>query len=286
MSGTDEEAKRSEILERLEELLDRKVPIDALDALRSALDYPLQDQVELNRVALGIDSNVFMRLAANPKSADILDYLPLHGAPIILPGQAIQEFWNNRLTAVQTVSSSVKKDFDQLTKSAIKVDAQFGDFQANVTSMLDNFESEFGYIYDENTTNNISKMLEILEDQAHCYFVPRNRFCKFAEVRKLTMTPPGYKDSGHGDFFIWTDFLFGLLTCVQNGGEKSTFDKVVILTNEKKPDWSIRGTPHPILIAEIHALFGTSFDLWDLDTFGSQVQQALANGHAQRGRQR
>jgi hypothetical protein len=275
VSGTDGKAVRADALERLEELLDRRAPIDPLDALISALDYPLQDQVELGKIALGIDSSVFLRLATHPKSADILDYLPLHKAPIILPGQAIQEFWNNRLSVVQTVSSSIKKNFDQLAKDAKRVDAQFEEFESSITKMLEEFESKFGYIYDENTANSVSKMLEILKDQACCCFAPRDRFSKIAEIRKHTMTPPGFKDSGHGDFFIWADFLLGLLTCSQNDSDKPSFDKVVMLTNDQKPDWSTRGTPHPIMIAEIRALFAAPFDLWNLDTFVSQVQLAV-----------
>lgn len=276
MYGTKVAAAPVDALDRLEALLDRRLPIDPVNALRSALNYGHHQQVELGKIAIGIDSSVFLRLATHPKSADILDYLPLHSAPLILPGQAIQEFWNNRLSVVQTVSSSVKKNFDQLAKDARRVDAQFDEFEQHISGMLQDFESRFGYIYDENTRNSVAKMLDILKDQAYCYFVPRNRFQPIAQIRNRTMTPPGFKDNGDGDFFVWADFLLGLLMCTAS--EKSaSFDKVVLLTIDQKPDWSTHGTPHPILTAEVHALFGAPFDLWTLEEFVSEVQQVVGS---------
>jgi hypothetical protein len=274
VSGTNVDTEHDDALERLEAVLDRQVTMEPLAALTQAVNDHAEQQVDLGKVALGFDSSVFMRLATGRRSADILDYLPRHNAPLILPGQAIQEFWNNRLSVVLTVSTSLKRNFNQLATDVAKVDTRFGDFEEKMTAMLDSFDSQFGYIYDENTKNSVAKMLAILQDRASCTFVPRIRFSRIAELRKQTRTPPGFKDDGYGDFFLWADFLFGLLMC-KSAGSESDFEKVVLLTNDSKPDWSTHGTPHPILSAEVYSLFNKPFDLWDLDTFVTEVERVL-----------
>jgi hypothetical protein len=274
MSGTDENARYADAVERLEGVLDRRVPMAPLPALTQAMSNSPAQEIDLSKIAIGFDSSVFLRLANDPKSADILDYLPRHNAPLILPGQAIQEFWNNQVSVMHTLSKSMKKSFDQLAKDVNKLDAQFSEFEQQMIDMLDSFELQYGYAYDENTRGKVARMLSILEERADCYFVPRCRFKRIAEIRNRTKTPPGFKDDGDGDFFVWADFLFSLLMC--NSGESNKdFDQVVLLTNDQKPDWSISGTPHPILSAEIGALFKTPFYLWDLKFFGSQVERAL-----------
>lgn len=274
MSGTDITAKHEDALEQLEAILDRKVALEAVSALADAvLEQPGQP-ADLSKVAFGFDSGVFMRLATHRRSADILDYLLQHESPLIIPGQAIQEFWNNHLNVVDSVPSSIKKKFDQLAQAASKVDAQFADFEHKTKAMLSDFQSQFGYVYDENTRRNLAKTFSILRESAHCSYVPRTRFGATAEMRKRTKTPPGFKDGGDGDFFVWADFLFGLLTCGSEG-ERGNFEHVVLLTGDEKLDWSSKGTPHPVLSAEIRTLFGVSLNLWTLDRFAAEVDRVL-----------
>jgi hypothetical protein len=274
VSGTDVTIKYDEALERLEAVLDRRTINEPLTTLSEAVHDRPKRPASLGKVAFGFDSSVFMRLATHRRSADILDYLLRHDAPLILPGQTIQEFWNNQLSAMETVGTSLKKRFDALAAEAKKVDEQFGEFEKQMTDMLAVFQTQYGYIYDGDTKNSVAKMLSILQDRAFCAFVPRTRFNNLAQIRKRTRTPPGFKDSGDGDFFVWADFLFSMLTC----GFDSTsghFDHIVLLTNDRKADWSTNGTPHPVLTAEVDALFGVPFDLWDLETFSDAVSGVL-----------
>jgi PIN like domain len=272
VSGTDTAGMRAEAVERLEAVLDREVSMEPLKALALAVHGRSAQQIELGKIAIGFDSSVFLRMATHQKSVDILDYLPRHEAPLVLPGQAIQEYWNNHLSVMQTVSDSIKTSFNNLSRDTRKVDAQFGEFEQQVQEMLSGFEVQFGYIFDGSAMDKLSQMLGILQEQAYCGFAPRGRFAHIARIRKQTKTPPGYKDDGDGDFYLWADFLLGLLMLKSAG---KNFEQVVMVTNEKKPDWSTRGTPHPILTAEVTTLFEVPFDLWNLDTFVSHVQHAI-----------
>ncbi len=103
-------------------------------------------------------------------------------------------------------------------------------------------------------------------------YVPRTPFFQIARARNDTMTPPGFKDSGHGDFYLWADFLLGLLMAASNN---ERFTKAVLLTMDEKPDWSRGGLAHPILVAEVEALVGVPFEAWNLQRFASYVATAV-----------
>lgn len=139
-------------------------------------------------------------------------------------------------------------------------------------SMIDEFAKEYGHVYDAATNASVAKMLQILQESASCSFVPRARFEGLARARKKTKTPPGFKDDGDGDYFVWADFLYGLLTSL---GEGQRIQHVILLTNDQKPDWSTAGTPHPVLSAEVKALFGAKFHLWNLERFRKEVVKAI-----------
>ncbi|WP_280181428.1 PIN-like domain-containing protein [Nocardia farcinica] len=263
---TDEQA-----LDLLEQVFDRVVDLQPLNALTGAIGEVSKPVPNLKQAAIGFDSSVFIRLATHRRSVDILDYLPNHKGPLVLPGQAVQEFWNNRLAAIDTVGRSLEKKFQALADDVQKVDAQFGDFEHETKQMLERFQRDFGYIYDKKTKDRVAKMLLILEENATCRFVPRSRFISLANFRKRTKTPPGFRDDGDGDFFIWADFLFSLLTW-SSPDRSGGFSHVILLTNEKKPDWSTNGRPHPILAAEVNCLFKARLDLWDLETFIDAVE--------------
>ncbi|TDD89531.1 hypothetical protein E1293_04795 [Actinomadura darangshiensis] len=272
MSGIDTPHAAS--LDRLEAVLNRQSPVDAIAALTQAVQKAPKPSVSLNEVALGFDASVFLRLATEKRSVEILDYLIQHAAPLVIPGQAIQEFWNNQLNVVDTVGTTLRKRFDSLAVEAKKIDSRFGDFEDEVLKMLERFQRQFGYIYDENVGDSVTRMLEILQSKSCCSFVPRDRFICAAQIRNSTRTPPGFKDAGDGDFYVWADFLFGLLVHESEPGGQN-FKQVVLLTNDRKADWSTHGMPHPILTAEVRTLFDVPFDVWDLEKFGSEVRKSL-----------
>lgn len=246
-------------------VLSRERPIEALTAL--ALAYrPEPPALSLNTSAIALDSSVFLRLGTQE---GVIDYLGAnHPAPIVLPGQSIQEFWNNNLSAAESIASGISKKFDALKVEVEKVDATFGDFSMQFGALLDEFRESFGYAYDAGTVRRTLSLFEMLKSKAVVSYVSRERFAAMADSRNKTRTPPGFKDSGDGDFFIWLDLLKGLLTTKENG---SKFDRVILVTNDKKVDWSRAGVPHPILTAELQALVGVPLETWTLAKLASEV---------------
>jgi hypothetical protein len=256
-------------LAKLESVLDRKTPVNSLDALSSAMRPKAKEANDLNKIAFGLDSSVFLKLGSHKQSADIVDYLDTrHSGPLILPGQAVQEFWNNQLAAVETVATGLKKKFDALKLDASKVDVNFGDYSEKMQSLLDSFSSEYGYVYDEATLRSTSNILDVLKKKAFLSYVPRTRFSDIAITRKRTKTPPGFKDDGDGDFYIWIEFLGGLMQAKDSG---QNFQHAVILTNDQKIDWSRAGIAHPVLTAEVAKLVDVTFEVWTVDQFYAAI---------------
>lgn len=267
-----EQSLETKLLCDLEDILDRKTPIDALGALVGAINHKASPQNPLHKTAIGLDANVFLRLAKHQRIEDIIDYFSTsHTAPLILPGQSVQEFWNNQLYVVDTISASLKKRFEALKSEAEKITEDFGGFYENFAGVFENFERDYGYIYEETSIRATLSLLEMLRERANVTYVPRERFHRIAENRKRTRTPPGFKDDGHGDFYIWAEFIFGLLKERAAGRH---FEHIVLVTNDQKTDWSRGGVAHPLLVAEARAAFGTSFETWTLDKLWNAINGA------------
>lgn len=239
-------------------VLSRDLDFSAIASLIAAY-RPEPREIGLSVTAIAFDSSAFLRLGAQ---TDVIDYLNIHHpAPIILPGQAIQEFWNNHLNVVDTIATGIGKKFEALEAEVRKVDATFLDFSGKFNALLNEFRESFGYAYDGATARGTQLLLEALDRKAMSSFVSRIRFSDIAVHRKRTKTPPGFKDDGDGDFYIWVDMLSSLLEAKKSG---IAFEHVVLVTCDKKPDWSRDGIPHPILSAELEALIGTTFEIWDV----------------------
>lgn len=274
MSGIDTPTVNSSLADqdRLITVLDRRIPLRSLDALVQAL-RPAPDTCQLQGTAICLDANVFLRLSAHSKSEDIIDYLKsTHSAPLILPGQAIQEFWNNQLAAVETVSTALKKKFEQLKTEVAKIDKNFGTYAEEITNILDRFSAEHGHVYDEGTVRKTLGLMEMLQERAHVPYASRLAFNDIAVHRKKTKTPPGFKDEGDGDFYIWVDLLTGLL---QVSAQAKNFNRVVFVSNDQKVDWSRAGIAHPVLVAEVRALVDVPFEIWTIDKLASEIDKAI-----------
>ncbi len=254
-------------------VFERISEIDALGALVDALD-PKKSKVSLLNTAIGLDANVFLRLADDAKSALVVDYLSgIHQAPLILPGQAVQEFWNNQTEAVATVSKKLGNSFKSFKNAVEGIDDDFGDYLERIELLLDEFSTEHGNVYEEATVKKTASVLNNLRANAEATFCPRPRLLQLAVHRDKTKTPPGFKDSGDGDFFIWADFLHGLRTMQHEG---RTFGRAVLVTNDTKKDWSRDGVAHPILTAEAHALLDVPFETWTLKQLVAAIEAETA----------
>jgi PIN like domain len=246
----------------------------ALPALIAAM-RPEASTSSLAETAIGFDSSVFLRLGAHPKSEDILDYLSSkHTAPLILPGQAIQEFWNNQLQAVDTIATNFKKKFDAFQAELKKADPFFSQYAEKIEALLEDFRTQHGHVYDEATVRKTIAVLEMLQSRASVPYASRTGLLDVAAYRKRTRTPPGFKDDGDGDFFIWADFLTGLQI---ERAEGASFSRVILVTRDQKLDWSRSGVAHPILAAEVHALLEVPFEIWNDEKLSTEINKALAD---------
>jgi hypothetical protein len=267
MSASEEQLKR------LEDVLDRRVAIRAMECLRKAVTQKPGVLSSISDVAIGLDANVFLKLSGHKNRADVVDYFASrHKAPLVLPGQVIQEFWNNQFAVIHSVAVQFKKNFDALGAEAQKIDSTYGEFAEKATALLQDLGSQYGYIRDKATVTNLTSICEMLSSVARVEYVSRLRFHELAVHRKRTRTPPGFKDDGDGDFFVWLDVLAGLLIEKEAG---RTFDRVVMVTDDKKIDWSIAGVAHPILCAEVEALTGASFEVCSFDALIGMVKAEI-----------
>ncbi|MGQ3039045.1 MAG: PIN-like domain-containing protein [Brevundimonas sp.] len=247
----------------------RQTPVDAVSALIEAFTLP-ETRISLDETAIAIDSNVFLNLSGKKEYTDALDYLGgQHKCTLVLPGQSLQEFWNNHLNAVKTVTSSLKKKIDEFSDELSAVDDDFGETVPELKRLLGELNERRGHIYSAETSARTLNMIERLKSRAIVPYADRSQLVGLAAHRKITKTPPGFKDDGDGDFYIWADILTGLYTAKKTG---SQFKQVALITDDKKEDWSRNGTAHPILAAEVMAILGVPFQTWSLKRFRELVK--------------
>lgn len=254
------------------DVLDRRTTIDAVGALRRALRRE-ESTVPLAETAIGFDANVVLRLGTERRNDGIIDYLrSLHRAPLILPGQVVQEFWNNQHNAIKSMATNGRDQFQKLKNELEKFDDDFGGFATKFDELMTNFSEEYGYMFDPSTVSRTDVFLDVLNTRALVPFVERSLYSDIASVRHTTKTPPGFEDTGDGDFYVWADLLRGLQLARDAGTE---FKNVALITQDKKKDWSRDGNPHPILAAEVIALTGKTFETWTLDQLRAKVNASV-----------
>jgi len=277
-------ALKPKTFEQIAAVLDRRNSIPALEKLIFAINHS-QDRTQntekenqnkyedLDKTAVGFDSNVLLLIANHAKNADIVDYLTnVHKAPLILPGQSIQEFWNNELSAVDTHGKKLSSAIGQLNSTLDSFDQEFGGIQQKLRDQFEEFNQNYGHAYLPQSKEKSIKFFEMLSKKAITPFAPRTQFEGICNQRKRTKTPPGFQDSGDGDFYIWLDYLTGLMLSKQNG---VGFSHCMLVTNDVKKDWSRKGVAHPILTAELSALVQCPFETLTLDMFVSRIKARL-----------
>lgn len=247
-----EQIQPNEANSRLRSVLSWDVPIPALESVTRALSVSKRPQVITRNAAICFDSNVFLNLGKGRTGADLVDYFGgLHQGPIILPNQVLLELWNNQLNGVEEYVGRLSREFRQLSTSIQEIDPGYSTLKDGASHLVQTFQEDFGHLLDENTRTDLNALLEMFSKKAIVSQVSRSDFHSIAALRKRTKTPPGFKDDGDGDFFVWAEFLNGLLDAKSRGLD---FDVAVLVTDDVKKDWSTHGTAHPILNAEVSAL--------------------------------
>lgn len=242
--------------------------VGALSHLKKSVSWAAPPLDALNQVILGFDTNALFRLGSTPAGVDIIDYLRSRGdLQLIVPGQAIQELWNNEVAVIQPIARALHRRLEELEKEATKLDHRFGAQGSTVRDAVSELVDAHSEYRDESALESFKTTLDLFESRASCGFVPRVDFWPLAEVRNHTKTPPGFKDDGYGDFFLWADFLYLLA----QSEDLVPADGVILVTEDVKKDWSRAGAPHPILAAEARAIRDVPFHLWTLKQLGDWV---------------
>jgi len=236
--------------------------VELRNGLNEAHERPELD--DSNQIAVGFDTNAIYRLGLGKKGPDAIDYLRTrHNGPTIVPGQAIQEIWNNVLAGVEPQARSLRKSFEAFQQQVKAIDQRLGETGRKVEEAVAELLAAHGDWIDPASQEVLSDTLEVLA-AGTCAYVPRAEFSAIARLRHETKTPPGFRDdaSNHGDFFVWADFLYSLALA-----DTSNVPGTVFVTNDTKLDWSRNGVPHPVLVAEAVAVAGVPFRLWNLSEF-------------------
>jgi len=254
--------------ENILSVLERRTEINALPALISAIKTAPHSAV-LAQAAIVIDANAVLRIPGHKKSSDIIDYLSsVHKKPVVLPGQVVQEFWNNQLSAVTTLYKSIRNKSADLDKEIAKAAEAGVSGMQGIEIAVDEFKKDNEHLFDADLVQKTTSLLENLVLTARVPHAPRIGLYEIALQRKLAKTPPGFKDDGDGDFLVWVDALWGLSQAKSNG---ENFDHVILLTNDKKIDWCRGHTAHPILYAEMNTLLNVHLEVWTLDHFAQSI---------------
>jgi len=260
-------------------VLDRREKLAALPKLEEALaslnsKNSINAQVDRDSTVFGFDTNAVIKISSlsRSKSDNIIDFiktLPKHH--IIIPGQVAQETWNvitrdHHNSKIGQIITMQKTDVQSIRTllGDVKADRTF-DLLQELRAIYQEYQPQ----NDSDSLRSLTSTITNLKAVAICPFVPRAQFLQLAEVRQKTNTPPGFRDSGdnHGDYFVWADFLLGV--CMLN---KPNITNIVLVTDDTKSDWSIRGVTHPMLSAEIDALCGKKFQLWGVQDFSRYVE--------------
>jgi len=250
-------------LRALEDLIGRKEPVDTIGSLLAATSSQVnKSPPSVVGSAICIDANVFIRLATMDARAQVIDYLASrHKEPIIVSAQALQEVWNNYLNGVETRAQEIQSRFESLSKAVSDLDSEFASFKDQFDKLIEEFRDEFGHLYNPSMGERVRTFIEMLRKRALFSEVPRKRFEAFAAIRKRTKTPPGFKDEGDGDYFIWLDFLYGLRLSRQKG---SLFNRAILVSADRKVDWVKGGVAHPTLSAECAKYVGVALEIWPI----------------------
>lgn len=254
---------------RLLELLGRNTPLDAREALFNALD-PKQRIPSFSpgsdAFAIGFDTNAAFRIGLNgQRGADAIDYLSTrHTGPLILPGQALQEIWNNSIEGLDPQAKKLAAALKSLQDIATEIGQTLGPTGNAAQSAIEDLNASHGDWISPTIRATFERTMEMFLKRADVVHVPRGPFQSIAEARHKTKTPPGFRDPANtlGDFYVWADFLLGAMRAAVPESEV-----VVFVTNDTKKDWSRHGVIHPVLMAEANEALQRPFFMLTVDEF-------------------
>ena len=263
----------NECLDVLAALLDRTTTIDVVQAFREAIGDGGDMGADSSAVAFILDTNAIFHVAKGENADLVLDFLTSrHEGPLVLPSQAVTEFWNNRVREIEVPVEAIERLIGQIeAKLKVLDDLDFSATAVAVRTVLAEFKNENMLVFDPQVRRTVDAAMEQLAGKALVPQVPRGRFSQIAAARNRDKTPPGFKDgsSSDGDFYIWAE---GLLAIIEHNCDASqcAVDRAVLVTDDRKKDWSTRGSLHPVLRAEAAAI-GVVAECWSVEQLSRYV---------------
>jgi len=243
----------------------------------------VEDALPQKIAAIGLDTNILKYLRRQTLKADeLLNYSETNQVPLIIPGQCVQEFWNNHSVFVRDLEgifSPLQTLKNKVAKASLPQTQQH--ILDEVEKKLDLFKFE---MEDSKRPELLSESFELwrsLESKVLMPYVPRSLFRSLGEVRYSTKVAPGFAEDkpanqALGDFYAWADFLLGLQ---QAGVSNASESRILFVTDDSKPDWKTSGRPHPMLLGEVHQLTGAILDILGSKAFFESIQDASPRGN-------
>ena len=264
--GGMREAKISSPTELLRKIIFREISIPLLQPLESAIGAVIpHDFASLSRSAVCLDTNLLFKALANPKRDELIDYFRArHVGPLIVSAQSMQEFWNNYHNVLDTIAKGVENKVSDLEKSLSNLDGMFDDYKNKIISVLEDFKYDNEHLFSKELRKQVLAFISMLREKGLESEAPRSLFHDAAARRKASKVPPGFKDPGDGDFYVWLDFLYGLMLAKENATEGGGFVKAILVTADRKIDWVKGNAAHPVLVAEVAAAVQVPFEIWSL----------------------
>lgn len=260
--GMDSCQSEVDALRELELLIGRSKPLNTIEQILNATQMTNSNVKDLDNAIVCLDTNIFFHLANSGRRVQVVDYLASQfEGPIIVSGQAMQEVWNNYLSGVDTIAENIRKNLEGLSGVVESLETGFSDYKRRFEELLREFRDDFGHLHRDGVKDHIRKLLDFLRGRATFCEVPRSIFEKYYRVRKETKTPPGFKDRGAGDYYVWLDFLYGMKLAKNDG---QNFRRSILITDDRKPDWVRGGVPHPTLSAECSSYVGSVLEIHSL----------------------
>lgn len=222
-------------------------------------------------VAMGFDTNCLKHLRRDQKAAnDVLAFIESEAISLIVPGQAIQEFWNNHGTFVADVENIVG-EMGKLSKRVERLSSQ-PDHAVRLERLQSDLASLTADIQDSQNPRLLAESADLwekLNQLANVSYVPREAFVGIGRMRFDSKTPPGFADDKKlanqlGDFFVWADFLLGILEA-KLGDVVRRPGRVALVTDDQKNDWVVAGKPHPVLLGEFNTLTNRTLEVLTAD---------------------
>lgn len=264
--------------ERLLSILARECPLDWSVSDRNpaigAVDFP---------EVVGFDTSALKALRRDPlRLNSLLSGLATRRIPIVLPGQAVQEYWNNHRTFSNEDSNRLRKDIEKLQQGLLDVGAaSASEHVATIEEALKGLDDDLQEVRDaraflRRSTDAMDELLRF----GRVVFAPRLTFGPLAELRLASKVAPGFDDAkmkaaALGDFFVWADFLLGCML-LRRPLTPRTGSFGLLVTDEKKIDWRTGELAHPVLSAEYKAACGLELGVTTVNEMQSaQYYKAL-----------